>query len=112
MAAGFEDFSQVEVVAWGERGRASADLIINATSLSLNDELPVLAPGSVHERVGCYDMVYNRTGTSFTRWAESQGAAFAVDGLGMLVEQAAEAFRVWTDRQADIEPVRELLRAA
>ena len=58
-----------------------------------------------------YDLVYSETATPFMTWASSAGAEVTAEGTGMLLEQAAEAFRVWTSHQADIEPVRELLRA-
>lgn len=73
------------------------DLVINATSASLSDQLPpladeLLAPGAV-----CYDLAYSKQPTAFMEWATSQGAALAIDGLGMLVEQAAHAFYLWRD---------------
>lgn len=71
------------------------DLLINGTSASLHGDLPplpddVLAPGAL-----CYDLMYGAQPTVFMRWAQQQGAAKVLDGLGMLVEQAAEAFFVW-----------------
>lgn len=70
------------------------DLVINATSASLAGDMPPLPAGLVDSSSQCYDMMYGDEPTPFLRWASAQGAATA-DGLGMLVEQAAEAFLVW-----------------
>jgi len=55
-------------------------------------------------------MMYGTERTAFLRWAAAQGAERAVDGLGMLVEQAAESFHVWHGKQPDTTPVIEKLR--
>jgi shikimate dehydrogenase len=73
----------------------SFDLVINATSASLSDTVPdlpagVFAPGSL-----AYDMMYGKGLTPFLAVAKSQGAARLADGIGMLVEQAAESFLIW-----------------
>jgi shikimate dehydrogenase len=73
----------------------SFDLVINGTSASLQGQLPPLPDGLLAEGGWCYDMMYASTATVFVQWAQSQGAAFALDGLGMLVEQAAESFYLW-----------------
>ncbi|CAD5106749.1 shikimate dehydrogenase [Zestomonas carbonaria] len=87
------------------------DLIVNATSASLAGELPPLAPSLIrpgHTR--CYDMMYGKEPTAFNRWAAGLGAAQTVDGLGMLVEQAAEAFFVWRGVRPDGAAVLAELR--
>ncbi|MCY1275317.1 Shikimate dehydrogenase (NADP(+)) [compost metagenome] len=87
------------------------DLIVNATSASLAGELPPLAPGLIqpgHTR--CYDMMYGKEATAFNRWAAGLGAAQTVDGLGMLVEQAAEAFYLWRGVRPDSAAVLAELR--
>jgi shikimate dehydrogenase len=71
------------------------DLIINATSASLSGEVPALADNVIGPESVCYDMAYGKTDTPFMQWALSKGCARAIQGLGMLVEQAAESFRVW-----------------
>lgn len=70
------------------------DVVINATSASLAGALPPLPDELVDEASQCYDMMYGDEPTPFLRWASARGAATA-DGLGMLVEQAAEAFLMW-----------------
>ncbi|MGY4532247.1 shikimate dehydrogenase [Pseudomonas sp. TE3786] len=75
---------------------APVDLIINGTSASLAGELPPISPSLIKAgHTLCYDMMYGKGLTAFNQWASDQGAARTVDGLGMLVEQAAEAFFLW-----------------
>ncbi|MPQ59407.1 shikimate dehydrogenase [Duganella sp. FT27W] len=86
------------------------DLVINATAASLSSELPpvpatVFAPGAL-----ALDMMYGKEPTVFLQFAASHGAAVR-DGLGMLVEQAAEAFAVWRGVHPDTAPVLQSLRA-
>lgn len=71
------------------------DLIINATPLSLSNQLPSITSAVIHSKSFCYDLVYDKSReTAFTRWAKEQGVA-SCDGLGMLIGQAAEAFYQW-----------------
>ncbi|MBJ2263011.1 shikimate dehydrogenase [Pseudomonas sp. MF6787] len=87
------------------------DLIINATSASLSGDVPPIV-GSLVEpgKTFCYDMMYAKEPTAFCRWATEHGAAVALDGLGMLVEQAAEAFYLWRGVRPDSAPVLAELR--
>lgn len=91
--------------------REPVDVIINATSASLSGDVPPIA-GSLIEpgKTFCYDMMYAKEPTAFCRWATEQGAAVAMDGLGMLVEQAAEAFFLWRGVRPDSAPVLAELR--
>lgn len=87
------------------------DLIINATSASLGGEVPDLSPGLIKPgHTWCYDMMYGKEPTAFNRWAAEQGATRCLDGLGMLVEQAAEAFLLWRGVRPDTAPVLAALR--
>ena len=87
------------------------DLIVNGTSASLAGELPPLAASLIRpHHTLCYDMMYAKQSTAFNRWAAEQGAAHTLDGLGMLVEQAAEAFFLWRGVRPDSEPVLAELR--
>lgn len=71
------------------------DFIINATPLSLSNQLPPITPVILHLNSFCYDLAYDRSReTAFTRWAKCHGVA-GCDGLGMLIGQAAEAFYQW-----------------
>jgi len=85
------------------------DLIINATSASLSNAELHMDPKVFHERSLAYDMMYGKE-TSFIREAQSQGSKTS-DGLGMLVEQAAEAFFIWHHIQPTTKSVIESLRA-
>jgi shikimate dehydrogenase len=89
------------------------DVIINATSAGLAAAVPDIVPAAVAGTF-CYDMIYapsgHRADTAFCRWAAEQGASRAVDGLGMLVEQAALAFELWRGVTPATAPVLELLR--
>jgi shikimate dehydrogenase len=90
-------------------GGAGFDLVINATSSGLADAMPPL-PASAFAAGGlAYDMVYGKS-TPFLRFASAQGARTA-DGLGMLVEQAAESFFIWRAVRPETAPVIALLRA-
>ena len=73
----------------------SFDWIINGTSASLSNNLPFLFDQWVTEQTCCYDLMYAMNTTAFNQWALEHGAAKTMDGLGMLVEQAAEAFYIW-----------------
>ncbi len=73
---------------------APFDVIINGTAASLSGDVPPVPDGAVSPDTLCYDMMYSATPTAFMRWAERHGAA-SRDGLGMLVEQAAESFYLW-----------------
>ncbi len=86
------------------------DLVINATSSSLHGELPPLPAGVFAEGSLAYDMMYGKGHTPFLAFAQSQGAARLADGLGMLVEQAAESFFLWRGVRPETRPVIELLR--
>ena len=86
------------------------DLLINATSAGLSGAALDLPPELFAPGCTAYDMVYGRP-TAFLRQARAAGAALTADGLGMLVEQAAEAFLLWRGRRPETAPVLSLLRA-
>lgn len=93
-----------------EQPDAPFDLIINGTSASLQGDLPPLSRTVIGPATRAYDMMYAAGQTPFNRWAAEQGALATLDGLGMLVEQAAESFRLWRGVMPDTAPVRALLR--
>ena len=88
------------------------DVIINATSLGLEGKTPPI-PKEIFARSSfCYDMMYDKCGsTAFTKHSLESGAEHVADGLGMLVEQAAEAFRIWHGVSPDTKAVLRSLRA-
>lgn len=71
------------------------DLIINSTSASLDGRVPELAGSLIHPDITVYDMMYGAMDTAFNAWARKLGAYKIMDGLGMLVSQAAESFAIW-----------------
>jgi shikimate dehydrogenase len=84
---------------------ATFDLVLNATSASLQDTIPPIPPGVIGPTTLCYDMAYGKGDTAFTRWSKSAGAGRAETGWGMLVEQAAESFLLWRGVKPDTAPV-------
>ncbi|MFO1200160.1 MAG: shikimate dehydrogenase [Burkholderiaceae bacterium] len=87
------------------------DLIVNATSAGLSGAAPALAESAYAGVRLAYDMVYAAEPTVFMRHALALGCPRVSDGLGMLVEQAAESFRVWRGVSPQTEPVYRRLRA-
>ncbi|MGC3835145.1 shikimate dehydrogenase [Moritella viscosa] len=88
----------------------SFDLIINSTSASLSGLVPAISPALVDKKTICYDMMYKAEATAFNLWAAEQGAELVIDGLGMLVGQAAESFKVWRGITPSMSPVLQALR--
>lgn len=116
LAALFADIGTVQGGGYELLQDLEVDLLINATSAGLQGEMPPLPHSLLTVRSCCYDMLYGQEPTLFMRWA-AQNAAWAVaDGLGMLVEQAAESFYRWRQVRPATQPVinqmRTLLAAA
>jgi shikimate dehydrogenase len=86
------------------------DLVLNATSASLQETIPPIPPGLIGPTTLCYDMAYGKGDTAFTRWAKNAGAGRAETGWGMLVEQAAEAFFLWRGVKPETKSVLEAVR--
>ena len=87
------------------------DLIINATSSSLSNEIPPLPENILSNSGVCYDLAYGNDPTSFVRWGQKNKAIKSLDGLGMLVEQAAEAFFIWRGVRPITKEIIELLNS-
>lgn len=85
-------------------------LVLNATSASLTNQLPPLPKSLLAENGVCYDLAYSNEPTAFVRWGQANHAEKSLDGLGMLVEQAAEAFCLWRGVRPDTQPVIDSLR--
>ncbi len=87
------------------------DVVINSTSASLSGELPPVCQQLNVAGAAVYDMAYGKQPTVFVEWAKQSGAVKAIDGLGMLVAQAAESFTVWRGIRPGMRQVlRELNR--
>ncbi|MCE8017836.1 shikimate dehydrogenase [Halomonas sp. MCCC 1A17488] len=110
LAQDFADLGDIEGGGFDDVGKGY-DLVINGTSASLAGDLPPLPDDLFAPGATAYDMMYGAEPTVFLRWAAERGA-LAVDGLGMLVEQAAESFYQWRGRRPDTTPVLEALRRA
>lgn len=87
------------------------DLIINGTSASLSGDLPPIPDSVIHEHTTCYDMMYGPEPTVFNQWAAGLNSGATLDGLGMLVEQAAESFKAWRGVRPESSPVIDSIRA-
>ena len=109
LAEEFAGSGTVYAKRYDELAGKQFDLVINATSSGLAGELPPLPDGLFKPGALAYDMMYGRE-TPFMAFARKQGAAVVSDGLGMLVEQAAEAFFLWRNVRPDTRPVLESLR--
>lgn len=109
LAQEFAELGPVSACGFGDLAGLSFDLILNATAASLQGDLPPLPEGILAEGGVCYDLAYGRQPTAFLRWGREHGAAVSADGLGMLVEQAAEAFRLWRGVRPETAPVIRLL---
>jgi shikimate dehydrogenase len=109
LAEEFSDLGDIKHCGFGDAKGPPYDLIINATSASLQGEMPVMPVGLVGEGTVCYDMAYGRGHTPFTLWARSLHARRTTKGWGMLVEQAAESFQLWRGIRPDTKPVLEAL---
>jgi shikimate dehydrogenase len=107
----FAPLGPVSGCAFGELQADHYDLIVNATSASLRGEVPAIPASVVDALTTCYDMSYGTTETPFTNWGRVHGAERSVQGWGMLVEQAAEAFGLWRSVRPDTAPVLEALRS-
>ncbi len=90
--------------------RGDFDLIINATSASLSGQVPPVPDTAVGPTTFCYDLMYSKDPTAFLAWAVARGARDSADGLGMLVEQAAESFLVWRGIRPATAPVLDEVR--
>jgi shikimate dehydrogenase len=110
----------VERFAGEHAGRLSAcgvediaeafDVVVNATSASLSNAMPPVPAAAFRRGTLAFDMMYGKTPSPFMRFAEQHGA-LARDGLGMLVEQAAEAFAIWRGVRPATADILEQIRA-
>ncbi len=110
LAAGGSRLGPVEGCGLDALAGEHFDLIINGTAAGLGGEIPAI-PGDILRKGGwTYDMMYGDKPTAFVQWGIEQGATEVLDGLGMLVEQAAESFFLWRGMRPDTAPVIRMLR--
>jgi shikimate dehydrogenase len=105
----FPEFANLEGGGYEALAGRRFEVVINATSASLAEALPPLPADSFAPGALAYDMMYGRASTPFLAFARAHGARCA-DGLGMLVEQAAESFFFWRGVRPETAPVIEMLR--
>ena len=110
LAGDFADLGTISGCGFDAIDADGFDVIINGTSAGLEGQVPPI-PGHALKAAGaCYDMVYGDRPTAFVEWGRAHGAAQSLDGLGMLVEQAAESFFLWRGVRPDTAPVIDALR--
>lgn len=110
LALPFSELGPVEGCGFADLTGDHFDVVINATSASLGGEVPPLPEGVFSPDALAYDMMYGQGDTAFLAYARRLGVPRLADGLGMLVEQAAEAFFVWRGVRPDTLSVLEELR--
>ena len=110
LATEFADLGNVTGCGFDALADGRFDVVINGTAASLQGELPPLPGGVLATGAVCYDMMYGAEPTPFMQWAVQERCAAALDGLGMLVEQAAESFYLWRGVQPQTAPVIAALR--
>lgn len=112
LAAAFADLGPVRASSFTALAGGQFDVVINGTAASLQGDLPPLPGGILAPGAACYDMMYGKEPTPFMHWAVASGAGVVLDGLGMLVEQAAESFCLWRGVRPATAPVITALRQA
>lgn len=110
LAALFSGDIPVSACGFSDLEGRQFDWIINATAASLEGSVPEVPVSSVHSGTNCYDLMYASEPTPFCIWSKQAGAEKVMDGLGMLVEQAAESFLIWRGIRPDTRHVIEALR--
>ena len=111
LALRFSDLGRVSGYGFAELAGRQFDLIINATAAGLSDAVPPLPEDVLAPDGWCYDLMYGSEPTAFVRWGLEHGAVQTLDGLGMLVEQAAESFHLWRGVWPETKPVIAALRS-
>jgi len=106
----FADLAELQILPFDQLGSEQFDIIINGTSSSLSGEVPPIDSKVISSDCCCYDMMYAVEDTAFAKWAKENKASLALDGLGMLVEQAAESFALWRGVRPETAAVIEHLR--
>ncbi|MCC6173005.1 MAG: shikimate dehydrogenase [Gammaproteobacteria bacterium] len=107
----FSDLGKVRGCGYDDLPVRPFDLVIHATSAGLEGKVPKINPAVIGPATVCYDLSYGKGDTPFVKWAWDQGCARAVEGWGMLVEQAAESFALWRGVRPDTAPVLAVLES-
>jgi shikimate dehydrogenase len=112
LAVAFSRLGKVTGVGFRYIAGGPYDIVINATAASLTGEIPDVPVAVIGPDTFCYDMAYGKGDTPFVRWCVEVGCRAAVPGWGMLVEQAAESFRLWRGVRPLTGPVLSSLTAS
>lgn len=110
LALEFAELGEISGGGYDLIGERQFDLVINASSAGLEGEAPKLPSSLLTERSCCYDMLYGAEPTPFMRWAAHNTAWAVADGVGMLVEQAAQSFYLWRGQRPETQSVITSLR--
>jgi len=109
-----QEFSQLGKItgcSYDEIKNSEFDIILNATSASLTGDLPPLSSSLLATKGTCYDLAYSNDPTAFVKWGLENDAVKSLDGLGMLIEQAAEAFFIWRGVRPETKDIIALLNS-
>lgn len=105
----FSDDGCIKGLGYESLNDETFDVVINGTAASLGGDVPPIKPSAV-KNAFCYDMMYSKTDTVFMAWAKENGAQQVSDGLGMLIEQAAESFYLWRGVRPETSTVMQQVR--
>lgn len=111
LAADFSTAGNIQPCTYYSLKGFRADVVIHATSAGLQGKVPWLPDDLLNAEAACYDLQYASEPTAFMRWADRRGARINVDGLGMLIEQAADAFAIWHGVRPETRSIKAILRA-
>ncbi len=107
----FTELGSIQGYSFAALENRQFDIILNATSASLSGQLPPLPNNLLAAQGSCYDLAYANEDTAFVNWGKQQQAEKSLDGLGMLVEQAAEAFYIWRGTRPETQEIISLLNS-
>lgn len=110
LSAVFREYGPCTGGGLDEIGTGPYDIVINGTAASLQGKVPDLPASIFNDESLAYDMMYSSEPTPFMVWASGNRVKHCSDGLGMLVEQAAESFYLWHGVRPDTKPVLQVLR--
>jgi shikimate dehydrogenase len=112
LAEAFSSAGTINSCGFEEIDTQTFDLVINATSASLDHDVPPIPDNIIGAETICYDLAYSDQPTVFINWSKKLNAKKSIDGIGMLIEQAAESYYIWRGFRPDTRPVFNLLRPA
>jgi shikimate dehydrogenase len=110
LAVAFSEWTNIRCLPWPALSAHVFDVVINGTSAGLHETGLELPNDILNSGAYCYDMVYGVGVTAFYSWVRAQNGAVYSDGLGMLVEQAAESFYIWRQIRPNTQAVLAFLR--